>query len=313
LPRQFDAEQPPSFMRWLASNETADDRSFGILPDWSSIGSVQDISAVGPLAPAEFYELVRLISDDPTAQEYSKTTHFMLSGPWSYNLGQYLRARPIFDWAGVRYLVLNRQYFGGSGRRDAAPLTEPPLGLREVYEDRRATILASSEARTRAELWSGYIVADDQAAILARLKRDPSAILQAPMVEIGQLPAELPPSASQPVRAPVPIAAYTPNAVELRFNADAGGLLVLKDVYAAGWSASMNGQDVPVVRVNGLVRGVYVPAAGQYTLRFTYRPASFVSGLYLSLATAALLAILALREVVRRKSARRAPRPDPEP
>jgi hypothetical protein len=312
LPRQFEADQPPSFMRWLMEHETVDDRSFGILPDWSSIGPVQDISAVGPLAPAEFLELVRLISDEPTALEYSKTTHFMLSGPWSYNLGQYVRARSVFDWLGVRYLVLNRQYFGGSGRRDAVPLTEPPLGLREVYEDRRAYILASSGAQSRAELWSGYDVADDQAAILARLKRDPSAILQAPRVEIGQLPADSPPSAPQRTRIAVPINTYRPNAVDLDVNAEAAGLLVLKDVYTPGWSATLNGHDVPIVRVNGLVRGVFIPTAGQYTVRFTYRPASFVSGLYLSLATAALLAALALGAAVRRKSGRDARRTVPK-
>lgn len=292
LPRQFEADRPPSFMRWLMEHETVDDRSFGILPDWSSIGPVQDIGAVGPLAPAEFLELVRLISDEPTALEYSKTTHFMLSGPWSYNLGQYVRARPVFDWLGVRYLVLNRQYFGGSGRRDAVPLTEPPIGLREVYEDRRAYILASSTAQSRAELWSGYDVADDQAAILARLERDPSAILQAPRVEVAQLPADAPPSAAQPTRVAVPIATYRPNDVELTFEVQSPGLLVLKDIYTPGWSATLNGRDVPIVRVNGLVRGVFVPASGSYTLRFAYRPASFVSGVYLSLATATFLVLL---------------------
>lgn len=300
LPRQFDAEQPPAFMRWLIANETVDDRSFGILPDWSSIGPVQDISAVGPLAPAEFLELVRLISDEPTALEYSKTTHFMLSGPWSYNLGQYVRARPVFDWLGVRYLVLNRQYFSASGRRDAAPLTEPPIGLREVYEDRRAYILASSAAQSRAEFWSGYDVADDQAAILARLKRDPSTILQVPRVEVGQLPSDLPLSATQPARVAVPIVSYRPNAVELTFDAQSAGLLVLKDIFTPGWSATLNGRDAPIVRVNGLVRGVFVPAAGPYTLRFSYQPASFVSGVYLSLATATLLVILLVSTRFRR-------------
>jgi hypothetical protein len=295
LPRQFEADQPPSFMRWLIDHETVDDRSFGILPDWSSIGPVQDISAVGPLAPAEFLELVRLISDEPTALEYSKTTHFMLSGPWSYNLGQYARARPVLDWLGVRYLVLNRQYFGGNARRDAAPLTEAPIALREVYEDRRAYILTSQAAQSRAEFWSGYVVADDQAAILARLKRDPSTILHAPRVEVSQLPDDAPSSAPQPTRAVVPIASYRPNAVELSFNAETSGLLVLKDVYIPGWTATLNGHDVPIVRVNGLVRGVFVPAAGAYTLRFSYQPASFTNGVYLSLATAALLVLLVAR------------------
>jgi len=293
LPRQFDADQPPTFMRWLASVETPDDRSFGILPDWSSIGPVQDISAVGPMAPPEFQELVRLIADEPTALEYSKTTHFMLSGPWSYNLSLYPRARPVLDWLGVRYLVLNRQYFGSSARRDAMPLTEPPIALQEVYEDRRAIILMSPSAQSRAEFWSGYTVADDQAAILARLKRDPAAISQPPRVEANQLPANPPPTAAGPARMTVLVAAYHPNAVDLTFDAPTGGLVVLKDVYAAGWSATVNGQPAPIVRVNGLVRGVFVTQAGPQSIRFSYRPASFTSGLYLSGATTILVLLLA--------------------
>jgi hypothetical protein len=43
------------------------------------------------------------------------------------------------------------------------------------------------------------------------------------------------------------------------------------------------------VSVNGLVRGVAVPAAGHYDLTMVYRPASFVNGALLAGATLALL------------------------
>jgi hypothetical protein len=272
------------------------------MPDWSSIAPVQDISVVGPLAPPEYLDFVRLISDESTALEYSKSTIFMLAGTLSnYNLGQYARARPLLDWAGVRYLVLNRQFFSPSARRDALSLEEPPLSLRQVYDDRRVYILMSSEAQSRAELWSGFVIADDQAAILARLQRDPSTIRQAPRVESSHLPADLPASAAQPTRTPLSIGSYRPNTVELSFEAASGGLLVLKDVYAEGWSATLNGREVPIVRVNGLVRGVFVPAAGQYTVRFTYLPVTFVYGLYLSLATAALLVLLTVSALLGRR------------
>jgi hypothetical protein len=80
--------------------------------------------------------------------------------------------------------------------------------------------------------------------------------------------------------------------------------LVLKDVYAQGWSATLNGEPVPIVRVNGLVRGVLVPGPGQYTVRFSYLPASFVYGAWLSLATALLLVAVAASAVLGRRSRR---------
>jgi hypothetical protein len=169
----------------------------------------------------------------------------------------------------------------------------------------------SPEAQSRAELWSGYGIADDQAAILARLKRDPRHILEAPRVEAGQLPANGPPPATQPARVTVPISDYRPNAVELAFDAPAGGLLVLKDVYAPGWEATLDGEPAPVVRVNGLVRGVFVPAAGRHVVRFAYRPPMFVYGAAISILTALLLGALTVVALRRHLASRRLPRPAP--
>src|SRR5215207_2376124 len=70
LPRQFEANTPPAFMRWLASVETPNDRSFGIMPDPSGFAGPQDISMAGPLAPPAFFELVRLIGDEQTIASY---------------------------------------------------------------------------------------------------------------------------------------------------------------------------------------------------------------------------------------------------
>ena len=305
LPRQFDAETPPTFMRWLAEKETTDDRSFGIMPEWSSVGRLQDISVVGPLAPRAFLEYLRLIGDAAAVKSYEESTHFMLSGTLvKFDLGLYPRARPFLDWVGVRYIVLNKQFFGGSGRQDAVPLSQPPLGLHEVYEDRRVAILMSPTAEPRAEFWSGYVVADDQAAILAHLQRDPRLIREAPRVEAGQLPISPPASASQPTHTAVPIGRYRPNSVELTVDAASGGLLVLKDVYAPGWSATLDGEMAPVVRVNGLVRGVFVPAAGRHTVRFTYLPPMFLYGAWISAATALLLLVLGGVVMARRVSGR---------
>ena len=312
LPRQFEIDQPPTFMRWLASVETADDRSFGIVPEWSSIAQLQDIGVVGPLAPPEFLEFVRLVADERTAREYGATTHFMLAGPWQYDLTAYHRARPILDWVGVRYVVLDHLHFREGRRTDAAPLLQAPISLRQAYQDRRVTILESPTAQSRAEFWSSFTVDADQQAVLATLQRDPSAVLGAPRVEASQAPAEIPASSPEPVRTTVPVASYRPNSVELAVDAPTGGLLVLKDVYAPGWSATLNGATVPIVRVNGLVRGVVVPDAGQYTVRFSYRPATFTWGVYTSLASAVtLLALLALSTVRSRTLGRRSASPAP--
>ena len=59
------------------------------------------------------------------------------------------------------------------------------------------------------------------------------------------------------------------------------GLVVLADHWDKGWRANLNGNPVPILRVNHALRGVVVPA-GAGTLEFQYAPASFAWGLRLS-------------------------------
>jgi hypothetical protein len=78
------------------------------------------------------------------------------------------------------------------------------------------------------------------------------------------------------------------------FEAPAPGILVVKDSPFPGWQATLNGQPAEIIQVNGLVRGVIVPAAGHYDLAMTYRPNSFVDGVRIAGAGLALLVALAV-------------------
>jgi uncharacterized membrane protein YfhO len=66
------------------------------------------------------------------------------------------------------------------------------------------------------------------------------------------------------------------------------GLLVVADRWDVGWKAYLNGNAVPILRVNHAVRGVVVPA-GESVVQFRYEPASLVWGLRLSTIAAALM------------------------
>ena len=310
LPRQVDLDRPPTFMRWLASVVGPDDRTFGIMPESSSFAGLQDVSVVGPLAPPDFLHFVRMVSDDATLSEYVSSTHFMLAsaGPWRFNLEHYARTKPIFDWLGVRYLVLDRAYFGDSSRQDYRALLQDPSSWRVAYEDPRVMVIESSLAERRAELWSTFTIEEDQVAILALLRANPSSIGQPPRVEAAQLIDTIPEPSGAPTKLTVPLTSYRPNEVVLDFDAPTTGLLVLKDVFAEGWSASLDGSDAQLLRVNGLVRGVFIPTTGRHVVRFTYRPQTFVAGVWLSVATAVLVMALAAVALARR---RRRPAPHP--
>ncbi|MBU6151774.1 MAG: hypothetical protein KGR25_10010, partial [Chloroflexi bacterium] len=71
--------------------------------------------------------------------------------------------------------------------------------------------------------------------------------------------------------------------VDVSFTADCDRLLVFTDSWAPGWSATIDGTPVPVLRVNNAIRAVMAPA-GEHSLVWHYRPRFLVP----------LLALLAL-------------------
>jgi len=91
---------------------------------------------------------------------------------------------------------------------------------------------------------------------------------------------------------------YGCNKVTARIRSEAAGLLVLTDTYYPGWLASVNGQAVPLYRVNGTFRGVLIPA-GESVVCMTYRPLSFLIGSCVSLTTLAGLILYFLGYVWR--------------
>jgi hypothetical protein len=79
--------------------------------------------------------------------------------------------------------------------------------------------------------------------------------------------------------------------VNVSYTSPCDRLLVFTDSWAPGWSASIDGAPVPVLRVNNAIRAVMAPA-GDHALTWTYRP-RFLTAL-LTLLALGLLTSLAL-------------------
>jgi len=78
------------------------------------------------------------------------------------------------------------------------------------------------------------------------------------------------------------ITKYEPRELRARVNSPGNSLLVLSEIYYdAGWHAWLDGNAVPIQRVDYLLRGVVVPA-GQHELRMRFDPGSFKAGITLS-------------------------------
>ena len=63
-----------------------------------------------------------------------------------------------------------------------------------------------------------------------------------------------------------------PNDVSATFEAYTPGILTLTYSYSPGWRAFLNGQEVPILLVDELFRGVRLDNPGIYKLHYSYRP-----------------------------------------
>lgn len=83
------------------------------------------------------------------------------------------------------------------------------------------------------------------------------------------------------------------NGLEFSVFANGHGLAVAHETYWPGdIQATVNGRLTPVIRTNHAFRGVEIPAAGRYRVRFEYVPANF--SLYRAMGAIGLLAALTL-------------------
>ncbi len=84
----------------------------------------------------------------------------------------------------------------------------------------------------------------------------------------------------------------TANNTSFVINAPQPGVAVLTEAYyAEDFQVTLNGQPAPYFRVNHAFKGVVIPAAGRYEIKFAYWPQYFTTALFLSAAGAAGLAV----------------------
>lgn len=94
---------------------------------------------------------------------------------------------------------------------------------------------------------------------------------------ITNVPMPLPASTEHRLH-PAEIVLYANNEVQVQAETDRPAILVLGDLFYPGWQAVVNGEPVPIHRVNHVFRGVLLPP-GENQVTFTLQPASLRYGL----------------------------------
>jgi hypothetical protein len=183
---------------------------------------------------------------------------------------------PVMAALGVRYLITRRTV---GDRWQLVSDSDVP-----IYEDR--------DALPRAFVVSDFTMgADEDFADL--LAGGAAELRRKALLAPGPTPLQLPSKGAPPPETPATFDRDAPDEVVIETNAETPGLLVLLDSYYPGWRARVYEAPVAVHRANYGFRGVEIPA-GRQVVTFSYEPATFRIGLFVSLIACAALAAAAI-------------------
>ena len=243
----------------------------------------QDIRGYDSIIPKQYVGVMNRIADQSGELLYNRIAPIYASST-SANGGNPFAAleNKLLDLLGVKYVL--------------SELVVPNADTWEkIYEGGSIRVYENLEAFPRTFIATEAVVLPpaEQPLLEADLRR--TVFIEEPPAAANAL------NPSSPQTADTTISRYTANTVFVDVNLSDRGWLVLTDAYFPGWKAYLrpfggdenSEQELTIHRANSAIRAVFLPAGGQWTVRFNYSPMSFKLGLYISF-LAAMVSLLLL-------------------
>lgn len=184
-----------------------------------------------------------------------------------------LDAAPVLNMLNTRYLILP-----GQGGAQGQP--EPPAqAVRNPGALGNAWFVSQVKAVTSP---------DQEMAALSTLRPGTEAV-----VDVSKFPAQKA-ATYAPQGSSIALTDYAPDRLLYRGNAAQPGLVVFSEIYYAdGWQAYLNGQPVPHLRADYVLRALPVPV-GPLSIEFRFEPKAYAVGNAVSLASSVALLLMLL-------------------
>ena len=168
--------------------------------------------------------------------------------------------------------------------------SRPSDNWQPVYEQQETLILRNSRVLPRAWLVAEAEAVDGEGA-LQRIRGesatefDPrrTALLEVRPDELPQLPGGVITTNSS-----ARITRYEPNRLQIETSAPTATVLVVSEIFYPGWVASIDGQPVPIVAADYLLRGIAL-SAGEHRVEMHYTAPAARTGAILSALTLCLI------------------------
>jgi len=277
------------------------ERFFGLdgllYPEWSSAFGILDVRDLDALYVREYLLFVRtFLAQTPATRavlldRFTGETIGRLDDPLS---------RRFLSLSSVRYIATNHPVDGSSGGVRGGPTGS---SFTQVFATPDATLVRYDDPLPRITVYTRVVGAANDDAALAQLAAPQHDVWQLGVVTESDAAAQAVVSdlsAGARTRAEAGrLERYDSRVVVASVDARARALAVLNDTDYPGWRATVDGQPAPIVRANGMFRGVEV-AAGRHSIEFRYEPASFPAGLALTAVGLPLAVVLVLLPYRRR-------------
>jgi hypothetical protein len=232
---------------------------------------LEDVQGYNPVQLASYADYVTVMNG--TSQEYHSTD--LYPGALS---------SPLLNLLNVRYLVVPAEL-----PPDRPDLLRIVRKWELVHADQEVRVLENPEALPRA--WLVHDVrqmsrAESLESLAAGSVNPREVALVGEQAQIPPL-SEPDPDAKDEVTM---VATDDPDTMQVRTRSSAAGLLVLSEVNYPAWQATIDGRPVSVLTVNGIFRGVPVPA-GDHLVELRFVSDAMRTGLTISLITTVVILV----------------------
>lgn len=197
----------------------------------------------------------------------------------------------VLDVLGARFIVQD----------PASPPIAAP-GLRQVYSGPDATVYENSGAAPRSFVAQRTWFESGESNVIARLLAHSFEPSREAVVQSGPALHGMPNPATG--GGSTTIVRDDGDRVDIAVRTSSAALAVLDDTLTPGWTVEVDGRAAAALRVNYVMRGVFVPG-GLHTVRWRYRVPGLRTGLIITLfglAATLTWAAIAVRRIRRRRT-----------
>ncbi len=153
------------------------------------------------------------------------------------------------------------------------PQSLPLPGFIQVFQGQQGMVFENTNVLPKAFFVDSVITAENPKEAFDYLMPERVNFAQTAVVETSA-----PISTTSDSTSKVEVTAYTGPEITLKTQRSKPGFLVLSEVYyPAGWTATLNGEEIPIHKTNYFLRGLQIPE-GEHTVELRFMPKMYVLG-----------------------------------